>query len=143
MSLGGFLGSDNTITLNQFIALVKKGEIRYVMSGGQGGGGDQGSSNSISEIMSWVQKNGTAILTCEYSNTSATTNTSGTTTTITSAQNSNTSATTQDTNSTNSQSSSSTTSSTNSEVKNSGGFGGGNSGQLYDLKAYTDANLAK
>lgn len=40
MAIGGFLGSDPTITVSQFATLVDKGELRYVLtSGGFGGGG--------------------------------------------------------------------------------------------------------
>lgn len=67
MAIGGFLGNDMSITLNQFIDLAKRGEVRYVMTGGNRGGGREG--NSASEIMNWVQKNGKAV--------SASENTSG------------------------------------------------------------------
>ena len=43
MALGGFLGSDPTITVSQFATLVDKGEVRYVLtSGGFGGGAARG-----------------------------------------------------------------------------------------------------
>ncbi|AAK80208.1 4-amino-4-deoxy-L-arabinose transferase-like glycosyltransferase [Clostridium acetobutylicum] len=61
MSLGGFLGSDKILTLAQFKGMVKKGEIRYVMTGGMGG-------NSSSEIMNWVKSVGKKVSTREYSN---------------------------------------------------------------------------
>lgn len=64
MSLGGFLGNNNPLTLDEFIELVKKGEVRYVMTGGQGGGGN----NSNSEIINWAKENGTAVPSSEYSN---------------------------------------------------------------------------
>jgi 4-amino-4-deoxy-L-arabinose transferase-like glycosyltransferase len=104
MSLGGFLGSNKPLTLDQFKELVKKGEIRYVMGGGQGG-------NSSSEIMNWVQQNGTLVSSSEYSDSSTT------------------------------QNSSNTQSSTDYRMQNHGGQGG--SGQLYDLKAYTDSASSK
>ncbi|SMC25424.1 Dolichyl-phosphate-mannose-protein mannosyltransferase [Clostridium acidisoli DSM 12555] len=62
MSLGGFLGSDKILTLSQFKDLVKNGEIRYVMSGGIGGGG-----NSDSDIMTWVKKTGKLVSASKYS----------------------------------------------------------------------------
>lgn len=71
MSLGGFSGDINAVTLDQFIEMVKKGEIRYVMAGGRGG--QSGSSNSISEIMTWVKENGTAVDSSEYSSSSTNT----------------------------------------------------------------------
>lgn len=101
MSLGGFLGNNNAITLDEFKKLVEKGEIRYVMTGSKGGG----SSNS--SIMSWVQENGTVVSSSEYS-----------------------SSPTQDNNSTNGN---------QSNMR----FDGGGSGQLYDLKAYTDSLTSK
>lgn len=61
MCLGGFLGNNKPLTLSQFKALVKRGEIRYVMTGGQGG-------NSNSEIINWVEKNGTLVSSSKYSN---------------------------------------------------------------------------
>ena len=39
MSLGGFLGSDNTISVDDFADLVADGEVRYVLVGGGGPGG--------------------------------------------------------------------------------------------------------
>lgn len=110
MSLGGFLGNNKPLTLEQFKALVKKGEIRYVMGGGQGG-------NSSSEIMNWVQKNGTLVSSSEYSKVSSTQSYS-------TAKNSST-----------------TQNSTDSKMQNQGGPEG--SGQLYDLKAYADSASSK
>lgn len=62
MTLGGFSGSDNTITLAKFKEMVKNGEIRYVLTGGMGGG----SSNN--SILQWAKKNGKAVSTSEWSN---------------------------------------------------------------------------
>ena len=39
ISIGGFMGGDPTITLDQFIAKVKAGEFRYMLVGGMGRGG--------------------------------------------------------------------------------------------------------
>ena len=39
MALGGFLGTDPTITVAQFAELVAKGEVRYVLTSGGGPGG--------------------------------------------------------------------------------------------------------
>jgi 4-amino-4-deoxy-L-arabinose transferase-like glycosyltransferase len=64
MALGGFLGNNNPITLKQFKALVKKGEIRYVMAGGQGG---QGGTGSNSQIMNWVKRVGKSVSSSKYS----------------------------------------------------------------------------
>ncbi len=60
MALGGFSGSDNSITLAAFEKLVHNGEIRYFISGGTGGGGAGGGSNANSAIASWVAAHYTA-----------------------------------------------------------------------------------
>lgn len=65
MALGGFSGSDNILTLSQFKELVKKGEVRYVMTGGMGRG-------SNSEIMNWVRENGKLVPTSEWSSSNST-----------------------------------------------------------------------
>lgn len=128
MSIGGFLGNDKSITLEQFKALVKKGEIRYVMTGGQGG---QGGSGSASEIMNWVQQNGKAVSTSEYTDTKGMNSNSGT---DQNSQNSNTQGSQSNTNSSdnNANENSKNDNSTNSNSQD-GGFKGGNQGQLYDL----------
>lgn len=120
MAIGGFLGSDKSITLAEFKALVKKGEIRYVMTGGNGGGG-----SSSTEIMNWVQQNGTLVSSSEYSD---------------STQMNTSQADNQVNNEINNQTNSSSTKSENRMI---GGDGGGMSGQLYDLKAYTDGLSTK
>ena len=93
MSIGGFMGSDKTLTLDQFKALVVKGEVRYVTVGGMGGamGGPMGGSSSSdakitatedksssnvkatgaestpsSEIMAWAAKVGTVVPESEW-----------------------------------------------------------------------------
>ncbi|AKN30229.1 dolichyl-phosphate-mannose-protein mannosyltransferase [Clostridium carboxidivorans P7] len=53
----GFFGNDNAITLSQFKELVNKGEVRYVMVGGQGGN---------NEIMNWVKSNGKIVSESEW-----------------------------------------------------------------------------
>jgi len=59
----GFFGTDKAITLDQFKELVKKGEVRYVMVGGQGGGND--------EIMTWAKANGKLVSESEWKDTNA------------------------------------------------------------------------
>lgn len=54
MALGGFSGSDNILTLAQFKTMVKNGEVRFAMTEGRGGAGNN-------EIMNWIQQNGTAV----------------------------------------------------------------------------------
>lgn len=62
MALGGFSGSDKTITLDEFKEMVKNGEVRYVLSGGRGPGGNN-------EIMNWVAQNGKLVSESEYKDT--------------------------------------------------------------------------
>ncbi|AJA48691.1 hypothetical protein CPAST_c26230 [Clostridium pasteurianum DSM 525 = ATCC 6013] len=61
MSIGGFLGKNNAITLEEFKKMVVNGEIRYVMAGGMGQG------NGSSDIMNWVKQNGKLVSSSEYS----------------------------------------------------------------------------
>jgi 4-amino-4-deoxy-L-arabinose transferase-like glycosyltransferase len=46
ISIGGFMGGDPTLTLDQFIAKVKAGEFRYMLVGGMGRGGFGGPGNN-------------------------------------------------------------------------------------------------
>jgi 4-amino-4-deoxy-L-arabinose transferase-like glycosyltransferase len=105
MALGGFSGSDSILTLDQFKELVKKGEVRYVLSGGMGMK-DGGSS----EIMNWVAQNGKAVLESEWKESTTSNNK------------------VQDNNQ----------NTTSLKTQNSGGFGGNNSEQLYDLEDAAD-----
>lgn len=59
MSIGGWSGSDENVTLEQFKAYVANGDISYFISGG-GRGGPGGDSGSGAEISQWVQENFTA-----------------------------------------------------------------------------------
>lgn len=115
MAIGGFLGNDKSITLDEFKELAKKGEVRYVMTGGNRGDVN-GGENAAAEIMNWVQQNGTAVSSSEYSNI----NESDSQVEI-----------------------SDNSSDLNNEPRMSGvnhdGFGGNGAGQLYDLKLYTDS----
>jgi 4-amino-4-deoxy-L-arabinose transferase-like glycosyltransferase len=56
MSIGGFNGSDPSPTLAQFQQYVAEGKIHYFASGGVGGGGQGGASNTAAQIQSWVQQ---------------------------------------------------------------------------------------
>lgn len=60
MSIGGWSGSDNNVTLEQFKAYVANGDITYFISGGGMGGGPVGNSGSGSEISEWVAANFTS-----------------------------------------------------------------------------------
>ena len=59
MAIGGFNGSDPSPTLAQFQELVAANRIHYFIGGG-GFGGQNGGSNSASEIAAWVEQNFTA-----------------------------------------------------------------------------------
>ncbi len=56
MSMGGFTGSDNALTLERLRELIASGDLRYV-STGDGGGVQAGSS----EVSSWVTSSCTAV----------------------------------------------------------------------------------
>lgn len=55
-SLSGFAGNEKVMSLEQFMARVKSGEIRYVLANG-----GNSRDNSGSEIMDWVKENGKLI----------------------------------------------------------------------------------
>jgi 4-amino-4-deoxy-L-arabinose transferase-like glycosyltransferase len=56
MAMGGFNGGDPAPTVEQLAAYVANGQLRYVLLGGQGGGGA-----SSSDVSDWVIANGTAV----------------------------------------------------------------------------------
>ncbi|NUR69614.1 MAG: glycosyltransferase family 39 protein [Hamadaea sp.] len=60
MSLGGFNGSDPSISLADFQKLVEQKKIHYFLGGSGFGGMSNGGSNSASQIASWVTQNFTA-----------------------------------------------------------------------------------
>jgi len=63
MPIGGFNGSDPSPTLAQFQEYVSQGKIHYFIGGGRGGfgrGGQNGGSNTSSQIAQWVADNFTA-----------------------------------------------------------------------------------
>ncbi|MDQ0760992.1 glycosyltransferase family 39 protein [Streptomyces canus] len=64
ISMWGFTGTDQAMTLARLKELVKKGELHYIQLGGGGMGGN---SSLSQEITSWVQKNGTAVKESAYS----------------------------------------------------------------------------
>ncbi|MGW2698683.1 glycosyltransferase family 39 protein [Streptomyces sp. NPDC001340] len=68
ISMWGFTGTDNAMTVAKLKELVKKGELHYVQIGGGGmGGGPGGGSSLSSEVTSWVKKHGTAVKESAYS----------------------------------------------------------------------------
>ncbi|WP_068964628.1 glycosyltransferase family 39 protein [Desulfosporosinus sp. BG] len=109
----GFFGTDKAITLAQFQELVSIGEVRYVMVGGQGGG-------SSNDIMTWAAKVGTIVPASEWKDATDTTKTTDTASTAIINEKP-----------------------TDANSQQVGGFGGENSGQLYDLKAYADSIAKK
>ncbi|MGK9459342.1 MULTISPECIES: ArnT family glycosyltransferase [unclassified Streptomyces] len=62
ISMWGWSGSDNAMTLARLKELVKNGELHYVQAGGGMGGG----SGTGSEVTRWVQEHGTAVEASEY-----------------------------------------------------------------------------
>jgi len=108
----GFFGTDKAITLAEFKELVNKGQVRYVMVGGQGGG-------SNDEIMTWAKANGKLVAESEWKDSTGSTSNP--------PSNSPTGA--------NSDVSSKPSDSTKASDSKNHQFGGGSSEQLYDLKA--------
>jgi 4-amino-4-deoxy-L-arabinose transferase-like glycosyltransferase len=77
MSLGGFAGGDQVLTVDEMKQMVADGEVRFFyLSGGQGGGG---SNSGNSAIFTWVQNTCTAVSSAEWGGitTSATTGSRG------------------------------------------------------------------
>ena len=61
LAMGGFSGSDPAMTVSKLQALVRSGELRYVLVGGGGGGPDGGSQ----AVTSWVTQHGTLVSSSE------------------------------------------------------------------------------
>ncbi|OXY89581.1 ArnT family glycosyltransferase [Streptomyces diastatochromogenes] len=74
ISMWGFTGTDNAMTVAKLKELVKKGELHYIQIGSGGGmGGGPGGGNSLStEVSNWVKKHGTAVKESAYSKSSST-----------------------------------------------------------------------
>ncbi|WP_315066657.1 glycosyltransferase family 39 protein [uncultured Clostridium sp.] len=80
MTIGGFSGSDQIISLKDFRQLVADGSIRYALVNGggrMGGGFGFGGSNSNNEITNWITENGNLVPDSEWKN-STTSDTSNT-----------------------------------------------------------------
>jgi 4-amino-4-deoxy-L-arabinose transferase-like glycosyltransferase len=58
VTIGGFNGQDPAPTVAQLAALVKKGELRYVLLSGHGGGMRGGGSSAIT---TWVKQHGKVV----------------------------------------------------------------------------------
>ncbi|MGW3120204.1 ArnT family glycosyltransferase [Streptomyces sp. NPDC001107] len=68
ISMWGFTGSDNAMTVAKLKELVKKGELHYIQIGSGGMGGGPGGGNTLSTAVSnWVKKHGTAVKESSYS----------------------------------------------------------------------------
>ncbi|MGC9500035.1 ArnT family glycosyltransferase [Streptomyces sp. WG7] len=70
ISMWGWSGSDNAMTLARLKELVKKGELHYVQVGGGMGGGTGGGSGVSTQVTQWVQEHGTAVEESDYAATS-------------------------------------------------------------------------
>ena len=89
ISMWGFTGSDNAMTVAKLKELVKKGELHYIQIGSGGMGGGPGGGNSLStEVSNWVQQHGTAVKESQYSKSSTSNSTSNSTSSTTSSTNS-------------------------------------------------------
>ncbi|MEU6772723.1 glycosyltransferase family 39 protein [Streptomyces sp. NPDC046759] len=73
ISMWGFTGSDDAMTVAKLEELVRKGELHYVqLGGGMTGGGPGGGGNSVSSaVTSWVQKHGTKVKESAYGGSTA------------------------------------------------------------------------
>ncbi len=67
ISIGGFSGNDNTLTVAKLEKLVRSGQLKYYLVGGRSGNGD--SSDSLT---SWVKKYGKAVDSNKWSSGSST-----------------------------------------------------------------------
>ncbi|MCZ1003087.1 glycosyltransferase family 39 protein [Streptomyces mirabilis] len=72
ISMGGWSGSDNAMTLAKLKSLVKSGKLHYIIVSGDGGQGTN------SEIATWVKAHGTAVKSSAYSSGSSSTTSSST-----------------------------------------------------------------
>ena len=67
MTLGGFSGSDQILTLDQLQALIRAGTVRYFLVSGDGGfGGGPGGGGSNAQLVQWVVAHGTAVPASDY-----------------------------------------------------------------------------
>ena len=73
ISMGGWSGSDNAMTLAKLKSLVKSGKLHYIIVSSDTGQGTD------AEIATWVREHGTAVNSAAYSSSSSTTSTSSST----------------------------------------------------------------
>jgi 4-amino-4-deoxy-L-arabinose transferase-like glycosyltransferase len=64
MSLGGFSGSDQILTVDSLKDLIDRGKIRYFLGSGSGGGDGMGGGNS--EIFTWVSGHCTEVPSADW-----------------------------------------------------------------------------
>lgn len=70
ISMGGWSGSDNAMTLAKLKSLVKSGKLHYIIVSSDGG---QGTNSAIA---TWVKAHGTAVKSSAYSSSSSSSSTS-------------------------------------------------------------------
>ncbi len=61
VTIGGFNGGDPAPTVSQLAAMVKAGELKYVLVSSGGAGGGPGGANRSSGITAWVKAHGSAV----------------------------------------------------------------------------------
>ncbi|MGW7545135.1 ArnT family glycosyltransferase [Streptomyces sp. NPDC054770] len=97
ISMWGFTGSDNAMTVAKLKELVKAGKLHYIQVGS--GGMGMGGNNSLSSaVTSWVEKNGTAVKESAYSKSSTSSSSSSSSSNSSSNSSSKSTSSTQTTN---------------------------------------------
>jgi 4-amino-4-deoxy-L-arabinose transferase-like glycosyltransferase len=69
ITIGGFNGGDPAPTLAQLQSLVARGQVRFVVLGGRGGGQGGPGGNGSSDITTWVTQHGAAVPATAYGGT--------------------------------------------------------------------------
>ncbi|WP_172408312.1 glycosyltransferase family 39 protein [Desulfosporosinus sp. FKA] len=79
LTLGGFMGTDPILTLDQFKQLVADGELRYAMvnAGSFRGMGGPVGNNSNNAIMNWIKTNGKLVPASEWQDSTTSQSTKG------------------------------------------------------------------
>jgi 4-amino-4-deoxy-L-arabinose transferase-like glycosyltransferase len=79
MAIGGFMGTDNSLSATQAARMVSAGQVRYFLISGNGGNrGGFGSGGSTS-VSSWVTQQCTVVNSSEYATSTTTTTTANST----------------------------------------------------------------
>ncbi|MFJ9706883.1 ArnT family glycosyltransferase [Streptomyces sp. NPDC101234] len=79
ISMWGFTGSDDAMTVAKLKELVKAGKLHYIQVGGGMGGGMGGNNSVSSAVTAWVEKHGTAVKESAYSKSTTSGSTSNST----------------------------------------------------------------